>query len=51
VIPATDKKMPTLIACIDQTLRRFQGVPTYALTENVPRNIFGVLWPIALCGR
>jgi transposase len=34
VIPVTDKKMPTLIACIDQTLRRFQGVPTYALTDN-----------------
>ena len=34
VIPVSDKTLPTLIACIDQTLRRFGGVPTYALTDN-----------------
>ncbi len=34
VIPTTDKTLPTMIACIDQTLRRFDGVPTYALTDN-----------------
>ena len=34
VIPVTDKTLPTLIACIDQALRRFGGVPTYALTDN-----------------
>jgi transposase len=34
VIPVTDKTLPTLIACIDQTLRQFGGVPTYALTDN-----------------
>jgi len=34
VIPVTDKTLPTLIACIDQTLRRFDGVTTYALTDN-----------------
>jgi hypothetical protein len=28
VIPVTDKTLPTLIACIDQALRRFGGVPT-----------------------
>ncbi len=26
--------VPTLIACLDQCLRRFGGVPTYALTDN-----------------
>jgi hypothetical protein len=34
VIPVTDKTLPTLIACIDSTLRRFGGVSTYALTDN-----------------
>ena len=41
ILAVTDKTVPTLIACIDQCLRRFGGVPTYALTEYVPRNIFG----------
>jgi hypothetical protein len=36
--------------CIDATLRRFGGCPTYAFPENVPRNIFIVLCPSALCG-
>jgi transposase len=34
VIPVTDKTLPSLIACIDQALRHFGGVPTYALTDN-----------------
>ena len=34
VLATTDKAVPTLIACIDQCLRRFGGVPTYALTDN-----------------
>jgi hypothetical protein len=34
VIPVTDKTVPTLIACIDQCLRRFGAVPTYALSDN-----------------
>ena len=29
----------------------FGGVPRVILYENVPRNIFGVLLPVALCGR
>ena len=29
-----DKTLPTVIACIDTTLRRFGGCPTYALTDN-----------------
>jgi len=29
----------------------FGGVPQRLVSENVPRNIFHVLWPIALCGR
>ena len=34
VIPILDKSLPTVIACIDATLRRFGGCPTYALTDN-----------------
>ncbi len=30
--------MPTLITCLDATMRRFGGVPTYALTDN-PRTV------------
>ena len=34
VIPTHDRTMPTVIACLDETLRRFGGSPTYALTDN-----------------
>jgi transposase len=34
VLPMRDKTLPTVIACIDSTLRRFGGVPTYALSDN-----------------
>lgn len=34
VLPILDKALPTVIACIDTTLRRFGGCPTYALTDN-----------------
>jgi len=34
VIPIRDKTLPTVIACLDSTLRRFGGTPTYALTDN-----------------
>jgi transposase len=34
VLPTMDKTMPTVIACLDATLRRLGGVPTYALTDN-----------------
>ena len=33
VLPIRDKSLPTVIGCIDATLRRFGGCPTYALTE------------------
>ena len=26
--------MPTIVSCLDMTLRRIGGVPTYALTDN-----------------
>lgn len=29
-----DKTLPTIVACLDATLRRIGGVPTYALTDN-----------------
>jgi hypothetical protein len=34
VIPIRDKTLPTVIACIDQALRAFGGVPTYGLSDN-----------------
>jgi hypothetical protein len=34
VLPIRDKALPTVIACIDATLRRFGGCPTYGLTDN-----------------
>lgn len=34
VIPIRDKTLPTVIACIDQALRRFGGCPTYGLSDN-----------------
>lgn len=34
VIPVWDKTLPTIVSCLDTTLRRVGGVPTYALTDN-----------------
>ena len=34
VLPAWDRTLPTLIACLDATLRRVGGAPVYALTDN-----------------
>jgi transposase len=34
VIPTWDRTLPTLLACLDATLRAIGGAPTYALTDN-----------------
>ena len=34
IIPTLDRTLPTVIACLDETLRRFGGCPTYGLTDN-----------------
>ena len=34
VIPVMDKTLPTIVSCLDATLRRIGGVPAYALTDN-----------------
>nr|AKC91850.1 integrase catalytic region [Streptomyces muensis] len=34
VIPVFEKALPTIVACLDATLRRIGGVPSYALTDN-----------------
>jgi transposase len=34
VIPTWDRRLGTLLACLDAALRRLGGVPTYALTDN-----------------
>jgi hypothetical protein len=49
VLPILDRSMPSVFAALDVTLRKVGGAPTYVLTENVPRNIFGLLCPDALC--
>ncbi len=34
VVPIRDRTLPTVVAAIDVTLRRFGGCPTYGLTDN-----------------
>jgi transposase len=34
VIPTWDRTLPTLLSCLDTSLRRLGGAPTYALTDN-----------------
>jgi transposase len=34
VIPCWDRTMPTVIGCIDRSMRAFGGAPTYWLTDN-----------------
>lgn len=34
VIPTWDQTLGTLVSCVDATLRRLGGVPTYLLTDN-----------------
>jgi transposase len=34
VLPTWDRTLPSLLACLDSTLRAFGGAPTYALTDN-----------------
>ena len=34
VVPLRDKKLPSVVIGLDRALRRFDGVPTYALTDN-----------------
>ena len=51
VLPIRDKTLPTVIACLDTTLRRFGGAPTYGLVDYVPRHMIRLLFPSRLCGR
>jgi hypothetical protein len=34
VVPLRDKTLPSVVIGLDRTLRRFDGAPTYALTDN-----------------
>jgi transposase len=34
VVPVWDRTLPTLLGCLDATLRAIGGAPTYALTDN-----------------
>jgi transposase len=34
VVPLRDKTLPSVVIGLDRALRRFDGVPTYALTDN-----------------
>lgn len=46
VLAIRDKTLPSVMAALDVTMRRIGGAPTYVL-----RNIFGLLWPVGLCGQ
>jgi len=48
IIPTWDKTLPTVIACLDETLRAFEGVPTYGLTDNEKTVTTGRVAGIAL---
>lgn len=51
VIPVWDKTMPTIVSCLDTTLRRVGGVPTYALTDNEKTVSVDHVATIAVCNR
>ena len=34
VVPLRDRTLPSVVMGLDRTLRRFDGVPTYGLTDN-----------------
>jgi len=51
VVPLVDRTLASVVLGLDRALRSFGGAPTYALTEYVPRHIFGLLCPIRLCAR
>lgn len=34
VLPVWDRSFPTMVGCLDATLRAIGGIPTYALTDN-----------------
>jgi hypothetical protein len=46
ILPIWDRSLPSVLACLDTTLRRLGGCPTYALTDNektvTVRHIAGV---------
>ena len=49
VVPLRDRSAPSVFAGLDRIFRTVGGAPTYLLTENVPRNIFGLMSPPSLC--
>ena len=51
VFALRDKTVPSVIAALDRCFRLLGGIPTYVLTENAPRSIFGLLCPAPLCGQ
>jgi hypothetical protein len=38
VLPIGDKTLPTVVACLNTTLRRFGGAPTYGLSDTRRRS-------------
>ncbi len=49
LVALRDRTAPSVFAGLDRILRIIGGAPTYLLTENVPRNIFGLMSPPSLC--
>jgi transposase len=51
VRPTLDTDQQEWTAAHVEAFAFFGGVPARLVTENVPRNIFRILWPDGLCGR
>jgi hypothetical protein len=51
VWPTFTQTTEDVIAGFEAAWLYFAGVFPVVIPENVPRNIFGVLCPAALCGR
>lgn len=49
VIAVWDQTLPTLIACLDATLRRIGGVPKYVLTDNAKTVSIDHVAGVAVC--
>jgi hypothetical protein len=50
VYPTYQQTLGEVIAGFEAAWRFFDGVFAVVMPEYVPRNIFRVLWPTALCG-
>src|SRR6202022_4629457 len=50
ILPTWDRTYPTLVACLDQMLRAFGGVPPCGLTDNEKTVTGSSTWPASPSG-